>query len=316
MGKLEQHKGSNKCRGIIVGLDNPQNGMGYSEGVNKDGRKNRKIKFGVKTSKDNIIYYELFGSEQDWAYISKKNQDGKFDTIKIPFAERNNNHGDYRLVGRHIKKDDFEGFFVDYDAPKVIAEHFHDGDVVTVIGENVFTEYNDKPIVNYKINNIYKSDKELNFDAPDFEELNDFIQEIVFVSSSFDNKENKVYITAYIIGYKDKFNTAIFVVDNQKYPALANTFRTKFKFGDQLKVAGKIHNRVETIEVEVEVNEEYGEIPGGYKQAVTNRRREMEITGIFPDSIYKGIYTEADFVKPVEEEMPSLEELQEDGLPF
>lgn len=292
---LVPHKGSNKTRGIIIGLDESQNGMGYQEGMLDDGRKWRSIRLGVKSSSDNIVYYELFGAEQEYAYISKRNEDKSYSTTKIPFEERHKNLGDYRIIGRHLKKGDKEVFLVDYDAVKWIKDNFKDGDKVVVVGENVFSTYKNRPRVKYKINNMYESNTELDFDSEDFTEMADFEQEIVFVNAQRD--EQKIIVTAYVILWNKDYEIAVFTIDSKKHPKLAETFLRVPRFGDQIKVAGKIHNRVERTEVVVEEDDWGGEIPTGYTRPVTNRRREMEITGVFPGTHVKGMYTEENFIK-------------------
>lgn len=314
---LVPHKGSNKTRGIIIGLDEPQNGMGYQEGILDDGRKWRSIRLGVKSSSDNIVYYELFGAEQEYAYITKRNEDKSYSTTKILFKERHKDFGEYRIIGRHLKKGNEEVFLVDYDAVKWIKDNFKDGDKVVVVGENVFSTYKDRPQVKYKINNMYESNTELDFDSEDFIEMADFEQEIVFVNAQRD--EQKVIVTAYVILWNKDYEIAIFSVDGEKYPKLAETFLKLPKFGDQLRVVGKIHNRVEKIKMAVEDDAWGGKIPVGYTNLIKNRRKEMEITGVVPGTYEKKLYDESDFIKDeIVQNVQKISDLEEeeDVLPF
>jgi hypothetical protein len=280
--KLIQTKTNFMIRGTIEGKDNPANNNGYREGIIEKGKcagqEFRSIKFKVKTSNDNIIPVELFGMElkDAWFYNRKLKK-----TLKVDWSKRN-------IPG----KNGYELIVPAYDLVDQINKEFKDGDVVRIVGElqpNTYTDQTgtERHTVRYIIKSVKPSKGEVDFDSSDFKEINQFNQECVINEVEFDNTENKVFISAYVIGYNEKFDLMSFELDMTKaHPLFLKTLKS-MKFGDFIKFKGTIHFRV----IEQEVDGEFG------KDTISDIKKCLEITGADGTSYIKGLYKESDFVK-------------------
>lgn len=342
--KLTQTKSQFKIVGVVTGLSNEN---AYREDViskgKNEGKEYRSIRFGVKTSDVNTVYVEMFGMEMEYVYAYKQSdvRGQKGDTKKVAFAQRNNLPKGYNILSTSIGLDmDASGKPVrhgmaEYDAVEKIHEEVQDGDSVYVSGEIDFSEYETKQgekrkQVRYIIKSISKQTKPVEFDSEKFKESAGFEQELVFVNSEYDKETKKVHVLAYVIKYGDKFETADFVInvdeDNKANKKVAEVFSKKMKFGDFCKVMGKIVNKVETIEVESEEEDIWGEVPEEMKKtAIKNRVTELVITAADGQTYEKAKYSDEDFVVEefIKEEKPSKKadnpfdsDEDDDDLPF
>ncbi len=326
MSDLSETKGSFKLVGLAVGLQN-ENAFreGYVENGANRGRPYRSLKFGVRTSPINLVNVELYGVEREtvYPYSSKKKE-----ATEIPWEQRFNPPAGYKVIGVDMNLDGKRTMLVEYDAIEYIYNNLADGDSVFAGGAIQWQEFLNREgeeIVASKfvIKNIYKTKQPVNFEAEKFVPTNDFEQTIVVTDTIKD--ENKLLVNAYVIGYNTYCATQ-FVIDGGKQKGLAKTF-SKLKFGDEVKVFGKIVNEVEVIKEEIEDDDDWGETPESYRGKITNVNREMLITKADPDSLEKKKYKEDDFWdknEDVENEVDDEnddadwgdDEEQEDDLPF
>jgi hypothetical protein len=308
MTNLQPTYGNFQVRGKIVGLEKEN---AYREGTTVDGKEYRSIRFGVKTSEENVVYVELFGMERDEVTIAHK--DDNKNRKQIHWAERFEDLPEgYRLfmpvtVGLDKRKD-----LTEYDAVEYIRKNFKDGDSVFIRGSMNYREWKEETQVTHSIRSIWKSKKEIDFEDEKFEETNDFEQEIIFVGKEYDKENDKLYISTYIVTNKNgdflPYNFTIYPNKTvksssgkeSKLEKLAKKL-AKFKFGTTIKVAGRIQNRVETVEIEVEEDDEWGVTPPSLR-AATKIISELEIQRAFPETLIEKRYKEEDFIKPVEEE--------------
>jgi len=303
--KLIQTKGSFSLTGLITGKDNPSKSNGYREGtVEKEGmnkgKKYRSIKFPLKTSEDNIITVELYGMEKDKVCFYNK---ALKKSVLVPWNQRNTPFGNgYELI------------MPEYDLVHKIHQNYVDGDSVNVYGEIEFSSYVDKnnetrESVKFIIKGCHHSDYEVEFDSPSFSEVNKFNQELV-ISEIIDNPKDKlVHINGYVIGYKEKFNSASFVI----YPETSNPLFVKsiksLKFGDFLKFVGRINNKAELIEIDDESG----------RHTLKSFTKNLEIVGYDKESFLRKRYKESDFYTSESTDVDYssiIEKITDDELPF
>lgn len=283
-GPLVEQDGSFTLRGIITGKnkDIARKGFGFIEGKTKaDNKPWKSIRFMLKTDKNNVIPLEKFGSEQEFVYFYSKKAK---QTIKKKWNERST-----------FKQDGYDLIKPDMDFVQEIEDKYKDGDSIRIVGHIEFPEYinpktQQKSLQKkYIIDRIYEATETIDFDKEDYVEENKFIQEIVVTDITEDTSENKIYVGAYIIGYAGKFESAQFVIDSTLDPAFNRNFKT-LKFGDAIKVNGKIHNRA--LLQEVTENDGWGK----KEYSVKSYYDALEITGAFGETLEKGKYKEDDFI--------------------
>lgn len=317
--QLNQTSSLIRLRGIVSGLDkeNAYRAGQVQSGKHK-GKEYRSIKFLLNTSPENRLKVEKFGMEQDYVYPFRKEDKKKKikkDTKKLPFAKRFNIPEGYDLIGSRValELDENEKAIsknmTDYDAVDEIWENLNDGDSVYIKGYITYNSYEtdngdliEENILN--IVDIYR-EKPIDFEDPKFEEMCVFEQEFVFVDSEVDEEQKAVFVNGYQISYGNKFNPIKFVVrmeeDKPELRKLAAGF-TKTEFGDVITLAGQVLNRAETIEVEVEGDNEvedlFGsgvETKGMTTDTVTTYTKELR--GLKVLALQRAVYTDDDFVE-------------------
>lgn len=82
---LRRTKNSIVLQGIVGDLTSNDKGNGFSSGVGTNGKKFKKVKMSLRTSKGNIVYAELKGYVND--KVTFYNQSTK-ESIKVPWADR------------------------------------------------------------------------------------------------------------------------------------------------------------------------------------------------------------------------------------
>lgn len=260
---MQATKNSFKCMGEILKIDK-------REGVT-NGKKYQKINIMLGTSEYNTVFLDLFGVERNNVVFMKEQQ-----KIIVPwrdrinFAEKNN---DYRLIGG-VNVD--KTIVTAYDAVNKIVESFIIGDKVWVSGNIDYRIYKSQTIYSLVPTLIYhNSSGELE------QEINDFEQEMIF-KDIVDNVVNGFVLQQI---KKDKLN-AVPVSFTVRNGILKQKMQNTLNLGDRFKLYGKIHNRLEFVNVDLtEVDMSWGYIPDSYKQAVKTRRKEMELVGVDPQSI-------------------------------
>lgn len=278
MSELVAQKSFFKLRGKICGTESDRY---FSEGVSKKNNKAwKRINLGVDTTPDSKIFIEMMANEMDNAYAYSRSEK---KSMAINWDKRNS---------VSLPK----GFVIikpDWDRLDEIREQFDEGDDVLVTGYIQYSEYNDKPQQRFIIKNMRSTSKEIDFDAEDFEEVNEFTQELTVTDVTFDKSEGKIFLTAYIIQDRGKNNlpdiqTAVFVIYPEKDKAFAKLV-SGFKFGDTLKVQGIINSKI--IKEEIEQKDGWGKV----NTVITKTIKELELTGGFSETYEKKKYKESDF---------------------
>ena len=303
--KLIQTKNFFVIRAMVTGKDNPAKGNGFKTGkIEKgkfEGRNYKSIRFIAKTSNDNIVPVELFGSEEDNVYFYSKSEK---KTLKALWSQKG------------LKpKTGFELITPKFDQVQSINDTYKDGDLVVITGKIEYSQYEDKD-KNVKlqkkfiIKDIKPSQKtEMDFDDEKFEEYNEFNQEVVIIDTETD--EGKLYLNAYHINYNETFIPVRFEINTEDSGFVSKI--KSLKFGDFVKVFGIINNRsVETSE-ETPSEDFWGKKP----TIVKSLNKSLEITAADGTTHVKKKYKEKDFVIEVKE-MKLEEKINTDDveLPF
>ncbi len=308
MSKKEmiQGKGSGTLKGIIVGKESPRKGNEYVEGIDKKQNKYRKIKLMVKTSRNNMVVVDFFGGIRDYVYAySNKEKKSK----KISWDKR---------------KEELPSGFIfinppEYDLVEEVYKNYKDGDSVEIKFTPTFSTYKTddgktKQQVKFLGKNI-KRIEPINFNDESFKEEANFTQDIIIREITEDTAENKLYISAYVILYGNKFEPAEFVLDTERDVDFTKNMKG-LKFGDSIKIYGTIQNRVVTEEKEEKTG--WGNQP----QTAYDIVRYLEIIGALGETLQKKLYKEDDFEKiedgiTAEQKKALVKEVKdEEGLPF
>lgn len=273
--ELQAQKSFFRIRGKLVG----ENGKNFFvKDKTQTGKDYNKSQFGVKTSPTNTIFCEIFGTVQDFAYAYNRK---KKDTMKLEWTKRSNPLPDgYNLITPG------------YDLAQDIKNTYHDGDDVVVTGEIDFQEYEGKTVEHMNVKSIYPATEAVNFDVENFEEDNEFKQDIVFIDKDYDKDLDKIFVIAYTLKSNGKkkpptvqgCNFVLNPNESEKIKHLSTKFMKDFKPGDVMTIGGRILNKVEL----VESNEDngWGESVGMVKQST----KELEIRGVDPKTYISKMY--------------------------
>jgi hypothetical protein len=331
--KLKQTKSSFKFIGKVTRID--KDGAFKEETMTKgkmSGKTYRSLRFGVKTSPTNEMTVQMFDFEPEKVFLwnsEKKKADSDYKGDRIPFAQWEANQDELREKGYAVLQSRIGLTYGEdgklqskglpsFVASKEIYENLNNGDSVVVEGTIRHSSYENRegkqvPQTTYQITKIFKI-KDIDFDAPDFEEVTYFEEEIVFVDADIDKAEGKAYVTGRTISYNGDFQDSQFVVNFKDAEGnndagmvkLAEAFKKKFNFGDVLNVFGDALNRVIVSEVQDEDEEGDeddllaslgGKSKPKHAQSFVSRTyiQEMSIHGV--DAWDKKVYSEFDFIK-------------------
>ena len=192
--ELPQTKGTFQVRGIVSGVEKDNF---YTEKKTKTGKDFRMVNFGVEYEDKKTIYPSLNGMPRDKVYFSKKNEDGKTEVKAIAWKDRIKNAPEgYRMIGvltglkkvpgdnGKLKNDNH--YRTEYDACEYINENLHDGDSVFVKGNLEFGSYTNKDgevshTTKFVPTQVSLCQKDIDFEAEDYDPAHDFTQTIVFV---------------------------------------------------------------------------------------------------------------------------------------
>lgn len=330
--KLEQLKGKFKVAGIVTRIDKDK---AFEQELVPQGKHagkiRRKLKFGVKTSKLNEITVEMFDHEPQEVFMwnSKlKEEDDNYKGTKKPFGDWEENRDKYREDGYTIIEPkigfDFDeaGKLITHGVPSFVAQaeiydNIDNGDVVYVEGEIRHSSFEGQDgnmieRTSYTIKKLYKSNKEMDFEAQDFEELAYFEQPFIFVDAQADKKKNKIFVTGRVIDYKGDYEDVQYVVKyaddkgnlDEGMVKLGQSFVNKFSFGDLIEVNGDLINKpiledqADDKGKKKDLVSEFGgrkKPKHAQRQAFRGYESEMLIFGI--DGYEEKLYEEEDFFK-------------------
>lgn len=322
MGELKQTKGYAQFRGIIGGLERVKDAITNRKESRQylDSDKIKKLQFSVKTSEDNLIYVEVkqfkTGNSLKNVYISKRDEESKkTETKAVPFNERHRNFDDgWRIIGVALKSnnDEYAKNFVPYDAIDYILENFNDGDSVFVNAEMSHSDNGEgKFYTNYEVKRMYVTHDPIEFDAEEFEEQSEFVEDVIY-ADIVDTGEN-AFVKAYAVDYRGEPNECQFMIEAQD-KEIIDFFNSEVNIGDVVSLEGIVNNRVVYSYRDAEEDESDDKPLVGRKtkssqnkskiREIESENRSLQIIGIA--DIKKGMYTAEEL---------GTDDLQDD-LPF
>lgn len=303
---LPQTKGIFQVKGIVSGVEKDNF---YTEKTTKTGKEFRMVNFGVEYEDKKTIYPSLNGMPRDKVYFSKKGEDGKTEVKAIAWKDRIKKAPEgYRMIGvltglQKIKDENGKirndsKTLTEYDACEYIHENLVDGASVRVKGNIEFSSYikdgEVKRNTKFIPNQISLCQKEIDFEAEDYEPVHDFTQTIVFVGIDQEREDDKptgrYVVEAKIVNY-NSIESAEFIIEDSK---LANLFRKNLKPYNAIQVHGRIDivNNIEDTSDE-EDDDYWGESNKmDEKRVAGSTHRELVIIGAKPTSIDRDSYSE------------------------
>ena len=140
---IPETKGFFQLKGLVTGVGKENF---YKEGKTRKGKAYRRISFGVRVSKNETLFVEIFGNTMENVYYSKRDKDGKFDTKKVSWKDRKSfSKKDYSHIGMNLgltKTESDKGktvnkkkYMVEFDGCEYINEHLEDGMSVFIKGK-------------------------------------------------------------------------------------------------------------------------------------------------------------------------------------
>lgn len=302
--ELPETKGSFQVQGIVNGVEKDKF---YAVSKTKTNKDFRRINFGCEYDDKKSIYLDLNGMPQKEVFFSKRGQDGKTETKRIPWANRNTfNESGFRMIGVNlgiVKTTDEKGNTVNdkktmhsFDACDYIRDNLKDDVSVFVRGNTEFSSYFDKNGnltrgIKYIPNQISLC-KDVDFDEYDYidkKPKHDFTQTIVFNGIEQEKEDGKAtgrfIVSAQIVTWSDIVNTEFVITDSK----LANMFKKHLKPYNAITVHGRIEvsQQVETVMEE----DDWGEV-NPMNSSKAPFKTEMIITGATGSSIDRETYTE------------------------
>jgi len=271
-------RGNIVVSGRIVGLNN------------KEIRSNdwiKELKFGVMTTKDNMVYFQAMGfnkADDDDILVEYQDEDKKRAIKKVPYGDRYFLEEGETVIGTKVKKtsDGQVESYVDVEAVQIIKDNFKDGDVVTIVASAEADTYFQG--LKFNINRIYASSKEIDFTKNDFEEENHGRLWVAF--SGIENGK----VQGFIFDRKDEGVKLEFDIDT-KYISVEDF--AEFKQGNiiQLEYEYGKNPIYEDVEVKEEKDEPKFKPKGKYASEATasGGRRFSQITGYTERLICVGI---------------------------
>jgi single-stranded DNA-binding protein len=306
MTELIKTVGSIRVEGKVSGFD-PSNENTYREGETKHHKPYRSVSIGVRTSPTNVVYnLDAFGQVPDKKVKIFSNKNGEKKSLEIDFKDRHDMPAGFTCFGFGTVGTGFDKKMKNlfsYDGAEAIKDNLENDTPVWVEGEfNVNTYQSNgetKTSVKYAINRIGLLKDGVDFESENFKEVASFEQEFVVVDHNYVKETNKLNVIARIINWDKSWDDITFTVDVGKYKSLAENIKKKTKFGDLLKVQGRIINAVELQEIEQPVEINWGgETPQGQgKKVIKNHISELQITNVLKHEAKK--YREEDFVVAV-----------------
>lgn len=309
--ELPETKGTFQVQGIVNGVEKDKF---YAVSKTKTNKEFKRINFGCEYDAKKSIYLDLNGMPQNEVFFSKRGQDGKTETKRIPWANRNTfSEAGFRMIGVNlgiVKTTDADGKAVNdkktmhsFDACDYIKENLKDDVSVFVKGNTEFSSYFDKNGnltrgIKYVPNQISLC-KEVDFEEYDYidkKPKHHFTQTIIFNSVEQEKENDKAtgrfIVSAQIVTWSDIVSTEFIITDSK----LANLFKKNLKPYNAITVHG-------CIEVTQQVDTVVEEDEWGESNAMnTNRapfKTEMIITGATPSTIDRETYTESNVSEAV-----------------
>lgn len=302
--ELKETASSFQLRGIV---SNTRGNRFYRSGTTKTGATWNGMEFGVKIGDQKTIFCTLNGFPRSEVFYYKKGENGaKGTTQKVSWKDRKKSPGaGYRLIGINIStgKDEngknINETFTEFDAIEWLHDNLHDGDSVFIQGNLRFSSYVDRngqtqKRVELVPTQISYTQKPVDFDADDYEELADFENTIVFSAldketDEQDRSTGRCILSGYSIGY-NTVEPVSFIIGKED-AKLANNLKKTMKPGYSIKTYGRVDVVADISAVEDE-DDGWGSKRSPLQRLNTPVRREYIVYNADKYSIDKEEYSE------------------------
>jgi len=296
--KIKRTKGKFKIAGFINGTSREKfiDTKTFDSGATK-----QTCTFGVKTSLKNETWVTVEGFDSKKAKFQKyDNKEKKNYQQEVNWEDRfefkEDGFNPMFGVSLLFKENNYKNLFA-FDAVDELETSLEDNMPVYIEGMTDYYSYkNDKDeirrFINFKPNKVRKSTKDIDFNNEDFQELNLFEQEIIFINiDQHPNQENRFVLEANVVtGSKNdpKIEDVEFLIDDKK---LATALKKNLKPYHAIKVMGRLVNSI--IEEDIpETEETWGDDKVEFQTTSAPRIKEMVITKAYKNSIDKESYSE------------------------
>lgn len=301
---LQQTKGQFQFRGIVNGTAKDSF---YKEITTKSNKAMRMINFGVEYDKNKKGYISLNGMERDNVYFSKQvEKDGKKTTEMktIPWNDRFNfseegfsllgiNLGLEKVTDSNGKKVNKKEKLVEFDACNSIATNLNDGQSVFIKGNIEYSTYKDKHQSKFVPTQISLCNADIDFESEDFESINKFSQQIIFMGIAPDKEckdKKRFIISGKTVGYSS-IEDFEFVTYNEK---LAKKLNKVLKPYNAITLYGTIDTVVSVEETTDDEDDGWGDSSAKKNMELISSpfTQEFVVEYADPDSIDTELYTE------------------------
>lgn len=302
---LPETKGTFEVRGLTSRTES-QNF--FRETPTKRGSVFRNVNFGLTYDEGDTLYMNMSGMPHDKVWASKRNKDGKMETMSLSWAQRDSIPEGYQLIGTTIgltRTTDASGksvsdsrIMTDFDACEYLHLNLEDDMPLYVRGNTTFSHYTDRSgntarQVRYVPQRMYAA-KEIDFSQYDGDKnkpMHNFTQHLVFTGIAKETDDSgkatgRFVLSAKIVTY-NSIEDAEFIIES--VPP-ANNFRKQIKPYTSISVWGEItpHHQTETVS-----NDDCWGEANEMVRVTGSTKIEMIIRGADPKSMDTETYSEA-----------------------
>lgn len=300
--KLKANTSTFIIEGVVFGMNSAKT---Y---VEKEGSGFRMLNLGIRVSSNENLYLSLSGSPKNDVFWSKRDKDGKTDTIRLKQGEKSPGK-DYRPIGVAVKleKNGEIKYFSSYDACLYLKENLTDGMSVFVKGKVEFSSWTDKD-GNIKRgqklvpNSIYIKDTPIDFNDEKYVKRADVTQGVVFLGVERP-QEGSEYATIKcgVVGYNSW--------EEIELPSLVNVAKTlNNRIKPYTSISLNCGFEIESGEEEVEVEEVDGD--WGQSSKVNVQRKPVTVKLLVLGAEPKSIDSETYNKKTIEEWVQYIENVK------
>lgn len=311
---LAQTKGTFDLVGRVVNIDreNAYQEKTMDKGKNK-GKSYRTLRFGIKTSENNIIQVSMFSFLPDEVYLWdsenkkggkvpyetwKKNRKGYEKQKKVPLQTRVGleKGEDGKNITMHLPS---------FDVMEYIYDNLNNEDSVMAKGSISRNTYESRSgdvqtSVNYNLESLFKLKNEVDFSDEKFEEKSVFTEQFIFESADLDSRAKTADVYGKVVNYHGKTNDVIYKInfaneEDSGLEQMAKIFAKKIDYGSLLQVHGNVVNRAVTEEADEEPEDEMLALMAGERNRMNTTVtyvNYLEIRGT--DALERAKYTEED----------------------
>lgn len=292
---LQETKGEFAFRGIVNGVDKDSF---FKETATKSGKGFKMVNFGLEVDKGKNVYVSLNGMERDKVYFTHKNENGKYDTVDVAWANRKTFKKEgYKLLGTSLgltKTIDKNGKEIndsktmpEFDACQYIADNLQDDVSVYVRGKIEYSTYNDKHYTKYVPSQISLC-KPIDFADEKFKPFAEFKQGIVY--KSIEKTAEGFTVHGYVVEYGAIEEIELYIKPERA--GLAKTLK-KLKPYTFVILVGYVDVEQHTETVVDDSGDDWGDASSNsFTRVSAPTERKMYVVAGMADSVDTSLYSE------------------------